>query len=93
LGVPFNIAQYSILLRMIAQVVDLQPGEFIWTGGDVHLYLNHLDQAQQQLDRVPFPSPTFKFVRTVTNIDNFKCEDFLIENYRHHSTIKAPVSK
>lgn len=92
LGVPFNIAQYSILVNMIAHVTDLQPGRFIWDGGDVHIYLDHFSQVSEQLIREPFESPTLRFNRQVTNIDDFNYEDFVIENYQHHPAIKAKVS-
>jgi thymidylate synthase len=92
LGVPFNIAQYSILLRMVAQVTGLEAKEFVWTGGDVHLYSNHIDQAEEQLNRSPFPSPCLRLNTSVKEIDDFKYDDFEIVNYDHHSVIKAPIS-
>jgi len=92
LGVPFNIVQYSILLRMFCEVANMVPGEFIWSGADVHIYENHIDALQEQLLREPYPSPTFKFARKIDSIDNFKFEDFIIENYASHPTIKMDVA-
>lgn len=92
LGVPFNIASYALLTRMIAQVCDLQPGEFIWTGGDTHLYLNHLEQVQVQLSRELRPLPQMQMNPAVKDIFGFRYEDFLLENYHPHPAIKAPVA-
>ena len=92
LGVPFNIVQYSILTHMIAQVVGMEASEFIWTGGDVHLYNNHLEQAKLQLTREPYPSPTLWLNPEVTDINDFTYEDFMVEDYECHPTIKAQVS-
>jgi len=92
LGLPFNIVQYSILTRMIAEVVGMSVGEFVWTGGDCHIYNNHIDQVREQLSRTPYPSPVLRFARSVDNIDNFKYDDFIIEDYQFHPTIKAKVS-
>jgi thymidylate synthase len=92
LGVPFNIASYALLVLMMAQVTGLQPGEFIWTGGDTHLYLNHLEQAQLQLTREPHQLPTMQLNPDVKDIFNFKFEDFKLENYVSHPGIKAPVA-
>jgi thymidylate synthase len=92
LGVPFNIASYALLTMMIAQVTDLQPGEFIHTLGDAHLYLNHIEQAMTQLEREPFPPPTMRLNRAVKDIFAFQYEDFSLENYRAHPTIKAPIA-
>ncbi len=92
LGVPFNIASYSLLTLMIAQVCDLEPGEFIHTFGDVHIYSNHLEQVNLQLSRKPFPLPTMKLDPTVKNIFDFKFENFTLENYQSHPAIKAPVA-
>lgn len=92
LGVPFNIVQYSILTRMIAQVCDLEVGEFIWNGGDVHLYNNHVEQAKEQLSREPYSSPELVLNPDVKDIDGFKFEDFEIVGYESHPTIKAEVS-
>jgi thymidylate synthase len=92
LGVPFNIASYSLLTMMIAQVCDMQPGEFIHTFGDVHLYNNHVEQAQLQLTRKPFPLPQMKINPSVSDIFGFRYEDFELVNYQCHPAIKAPVA-
>ncbi|TDN39310.1 thymidylate synthase [Hymenobacter sp. UV11] len=92
LGVPFNIASYALLTLMVAQVTGLQPGEFIWTGGDTHLYSNHLDQARQQLERAPRPLPTMRLNQAVTDILGFQYDDFQLENYDPWPAIKAPVA-
>jgi len=92
LGVPFNIASYALLTMMIAQVCDLQPGEFIHTLGDAHLYLNHLEQARTQLTREPYPLPQMKLNPAVNNIFDFKYEDFELVNYQSHAHIKAQVA-
>ncbi len=92
LGVPFNIASYSLLTMMMAQVTGLQPGEFIHTLGDAHLYLNHLDQAREQLTRKPFPLPTMKLNPDVKDISSFKFDDFVLERYEAHPSIKAPIA-
>lgn len=92
LGVPFNIASYALLTMMIAQVCDLQPGEFIHTFGDVHIYSNHMEQVQLQLTREPFPLPVMKLNPSVKDIFSFSFEDFTLENYQSHPAIKAPVA-
>ncbi|WP_299699555.1 thymidylate synthase [uncultured Pontibacter sp.] len=92
LGVPFNIASYALLVLMMAQVTGLEPGEFIWTGGDTHLYLNHLEQAQLQLSREPHQLPTMRLNPNVKDIFDFTFEDFKLENYVSHPGIKAPVA-
>ncbi|MEO7210188.1 MAG: thymidylate synthase, partial [Chitinophagaceae bacterium] len=92
LGVPFNIASYALLTLMIAQVCNLEPGEFIHSFGDVHLYNNHMEQAKLQLSRKPFPLPSMKLNPAVKNIDDFDFEDFTLENYDFHPAIKAPVA-
>ena len=92
LGVPFNIASYALLTMMIAQVCGLQPGEFIHTFGDVHIYNNHRDQVEEQLTRNPFPLPVMKINPAISNIFDFNFEDFTLENYQSHPAIKAPVA-
>ena len=92
LGVPFNIASYALLTMMMAQVCDLQPGDFVHTFGDAHLYSNHMEQTQLQLSREPRPLPTMRINPAVKDIFGFKFEDFTLENYDPHPAIKAPVA-
>ena len=92
LGVPFNIASYALLTMMVAQVTGLKPGEFVHSFGDAHLYLNHLDQANEQLSRQPYPLPTMRLNPHVTDLFAFQYEDFTLENYQSHPGIKAPIA-
>ncbi|HEY0107894.1 MAG TPA: thymidylate synthase [Rhizomicrobium sp.] len=92
LGVPFNIASYALLTMMVAQVTGLAPGEFVHTLGDAHLYLNHIDQAREQLTRRPYPLPAMRLNPDVRNIFDFKYGDFTLESYRAHPTIKAEIA-
>ncbi len=92
LGVPFNIASYALLTMMVAQVTDLEPGDFVHTLGDAHLYLNHLDQAREQLSREPYPLPIMHLNPDVKDIFGFSYDDFRLENYRAHPHIKAEVA-
>jgi thymidylate synthase len=92
LGVPFNIASYALLTHMMAQQVNLKVGDFIWTGGDCHLYLNHLEQADKQLSREPLPLPRLAINRKAASIFDYRYEDFEILNYESHPHIKATVA-
>jgi thymidylate synthase len=92
LGVPFNVASYALLTCMLAQQCDLTPGEFIWTGGDCHLYLNHLEQAELQLSRAPFPPPQLRLRRRPASIFDYQYEDFEFMNYQFHPAIRARVA-
>ena len=92
LGVPFNIASYALLTMMIAQVCDLEPGDFVHTFGDVHIYSNHMEQVKLQLSREPYPLPQMKLNPAVKDIFGFSFEDFTLENYQSHPAIKAPVA-
>src|SRR5438477_395062 len=92
LGVPFNIASYALLTMMIAQVCDLEPGEFIHTFGDVHIYSNHMEQVKLQLSRTPYALPSMKLNPSIKNIFDFTFDDFSLENYQSHPAIKAPVA-
>jgi thymidylate synthase len=92
LGVPFNIASYALLTHMLAQQCDLQVGDFIWTGGDCHVYDNHVEQVQTQLARAPHPYPTLHIRRRPASIFDYDYEDFEVRDYVHHPAIKAPVA-
>ncbi|WP_278261400.1 thymidylate synthase [Nocardia sp. AG03] len=91
LGVPFNIASYALLTLMVAQQTELEPGEFIWSGGDVHIYDNHVDQVREQLTREPYPFPQLR-LRPATSLFDYTYEDIELSEYRHHPPIKAPVA-
>ena len=92
LGVPFNIASYALLTMMMAQATDLQPGEFIHTLGDAHIYSNHIDQADEQLTRMPYPLPQIKINPDIGNIFDFDYQDFSLEGYKFHPHIPAAVA-
>lgn len=92
LGLPYNIVSYSLLTHMVAQQCELDVGDFVWTGGDVHLYLNHIEQAKLQLSREPFPLPKLYIKRKPDSIFDYKYEDFVILNYQAHSHIAAPIA-
>ncbi len=92
LGVPFNIASYALLTHMLAQQCDLAVGDFIWTGGDCHIYDNHVEQVRTQLARAPYPFPELRIRRRPASILDYEFEDFEIVDYRHHPAIKAPVA-
>ncbi|MBO7597940.1 MAG: thymidylate synthase [Bacteroidales bacterium] len=92
LGIPFNIASYALLTMMVAQVCGLKPGDFVHTIGDAHIYLNHIEQVKLQLSRTPYPLPTMKINPEVKDIFSFKYEDFTLENYQCHPTIKGEIS-
>src|SRR5699024_10964741 len=92
LGVPFNIAEYALLTSMVAHQLDYQPGEFIWTGGDVHIYSDHLEQVHEQLSRQPYPYPQLRFNRKPADLFSYEYDDIELVNYQHHPTIKAKVS-
>ena len=92
LGVPFNIASYALLTLMVAQQTGLAPGEFVWSGGDVHIYDNHVEQVREQLSREPYPYPQLRIRRTPESIFDYTLEDFEVLDYRHHPGIKAPIA-
>jgi thymidylate synthase len=92
LGVPFNVASYALLTHMIAQQCNLEMGDFVWTGGDCHLYVNHLEQADLQLSRTPYPMPQLKILRKPPSLFDYRFEDFEIIDYRYHAAIKAPIA-
>jgi thymidylate synthase len=92
LGVPFNVASYALLTHMLAQQCDLGVGDFVWTGGDCHIYLNHLDQVDEQLAREPFALPRLKLKRRPPTIFDYELDDFEVVGYQHHPAIKAPVA-
>jgi thymidylate synthase len=92
LGVPFNIASYALLTHMVAQQCDLGVGDFVWTGGDCHLYLNHLEQADLQLSRTPYPLPRLHLRRKPPSMFDYQFDDFDIQNYEYHAAIKAPIA-
>ena len=92
LGVPFNIASYSLLLHLVAQVTNLKVGEFIHTLGDAHIYRNHFSQVKEQLKRKPYSRPSLWLNPEIHDIDQFKMEDIKLINYRHHDALKAPMA-
>ncbi len=92
LGVPFNIASYALLTMMIAQQVGLEPGDFVWTGGDCHVYDNHVEQVREQLAREAYPYPTLRFTRKPDSILDYDFSDFVVEDYQHHPPIRAAVA-
>ncbi|MEV7620511.1 thymidylate synthase [Microbacterium sp. NPDC089321] len=92
LGVPFNIASYALLTLMVAQQTGLKPGDFVWTGGDCHIYDNHVEQVREQLTREPYPYPSLSIARTPASILDYRYDDFVVEGYQHHPAIRAAVA-
>ena len=89
---PFNIASYALLTHMLAQQCELGVGDFIWTGGDCHIYDNHVEQVRTQLARTPLPYPTLQLKRRPASINDYEYDDFAVQDYQHHPAIKAPVA-
>ena len=92
LGVPFNVASYTLLIHMVAQQVNMAVGDFVWTGGDTHIYSNHMEQVKEQLTRNPLPLPKLVIKRKPDSIFDYKFEDFELADYQSHPAIKAPVA-